>query len=84
MDIASWPIGIWITISSGLVGAGFAYNGYRASMIGLFEARIAELEKENKRCKDDVQRLRGDRDYLWEELRKLRETVRTTSQFPSP
>lgn len=81
MDIAAWPIGIWITISSSLVGAGFAYSGYRASMVGMFEARITDLENQNKTCKEEVQRLRGDRDYLWEELRKLRESFRN-SQFP--
>lgn len=83
MEVGGIPIGAWIALSSTLLTAGFAYNGYRSTRVTMLESRISQLEKENERCKADVTRLREDRDFLFEQLRRVRESVRS-NQFPSP
>jgi chromosome segregation ATPase len=69
-------IGQWIGLSSFILSAALAFNGYRSTQVTALRQRIEDLEQQVKEiqrnhdlCESELRRARRDNDWLMDKLR---------------
>ena len=68
-------VGAWIALSSLVLSAAIAFNGFRSTRVNMFQARVVALEREvealrneHKDCQDDLRRLQREQRFLLDQL----------------